>query len=112
MSLFDAFRRGNPERKAMALYKRGMGKARQKDHDGAIADYTATIDMAHAPSGVKAMALYNRALVHAAVRDPEKAIADLKEVLGMGEAPPDVISAAGGKLQKISSRMKPKQEDG
>jgi hypothetical protein len=68
--------------KAMALYKRGMAKAKQHDRQGAIDDYSAVAAM-RVPVEVRAMAIYNRALVHIAVKDDPKAIDDLNMVLGM-----------------------------
>ena len=69
--------------KALSLYKRGMVKARKKDHQGAIDDYTTTIGLPDAPADVKAMSLYNRALVHVAAGDDRKGVDDLDAVLAM-----------------------------
>ena len=70
-------------RKALSLYKRGMARARKRDRQGAINDYTTTIAMRDTPEEVKAMALYNRALAHMAAGDETKGRADLNMVLGM-----------------------------
>ena len=86
------------------LYKAGMEKARQHDHEGAIGDYTAAVEMPDVSMDVKAMALYNRALVHAATRNADKAIEDLNLVLAMREAPGNIKAAAKQKLSKILRR--------
>ena len=46
--------------KALSLYRTGMAKAEKRDYEGAIADYSAAIELAKIPADVKAMALYNR----------------------------------------------------
>lgn len=55
--------------KAMSLYRRGMAKAERHDNEGALGDYTATIEMSTAPADVKAMAFYNRAISRVAIGD-------------------------------------------
>ena len=47
--------------KAMTLYRRGMAKAKKRNHRGAIDDYSKTLGMPDTPNDVKAMVLYNRA---------------------------------------------------
>jgi hypothetical protein len=49
--------------KAVSLYKRGMAKAKNHDHQGAIDDYTEALGKPSMPVDVKAMVLSNRALV-------------------------------------------------
>ena len=90
--------------KALSLYRRGMARAKKNDHQGAIDDYTATIDMPDTPSDVKAMALYNRALVHVASGDDPKGVVDLDAVLAMDEALVNVKTMARQKLAKMGSR--------
>lgn len=90
--------------KSLALYQRGMTKSRKHDHQGAIKDYTSSIEMQDAPSDVKAMALYNRALVYSAAGNSSKATTDLDTVLGMPEAPPIIKAEAKRKLVRIQSR--------
>jgi tetratricopeptide (TPR) repeat protein len=87
--------------KALSLYRRGMARAKEQDHEGAIDDYTATIDMPHAPPDVKAMARYNRALVYAADEDNTKAINDLSMILAMAETPADIKAEARRKLERM-----------
>lgn len=91
--------------KALSLYRRGMARAKKHDHQGAIDDYTATIDMPDTPSDVKAMALYNRALVHVAAGDDRKGVDDLDAVLAMAEALANVKTMARQKLAKLESRF-------
>ena len=91
--------------KALSLYRRGMARAKQHEHRGAIDDYTATVDMPSAPSDVKAMALYNRALVHVAVGDDRKGVDDLDAVLAMDQAPANIKTVARQKLAKMESRF-------
>jgi hypothetical protein len=43
-------------RKALWNYRRGMARAKRRDHDGALANYTAAIELAGVPAEVKAMA--------------------------------------------------------
>lgn len=69
--------------KALWNYKRGMARAKRRDHEGALANYTAAIDSTDVPDGVKAMALYNRALVYVAAGDVSKSVDDLDSVLEM-----------------------------
>ncbi len=71
--------------RALSRCRRGMRKARNNDHEGAIDDYTTTIAMRNTPADVKARAQYNRALVHLATKDDPKAIEDLNLILAMKE---------------------------
>lgn len=87
--------------KALLLYRRGMVRAKKHDHQGAIDDYTATIEMPNAPSDVKAMALYNRALIYSADENKPKAIEDLKMVMATAKAPADVKTEARRKLERM-----------
>jgi tetratricopeptide (TPR) repeat protein len=90
--------------KALSLYRRGMGRANEHDHDGAIRDYTAAIEMQAVPPDVKAMTLYNRALAYAAAGDDAKASGDLQAVLALAEAPADVKTACRQKLERMRRR--------
>ena len=92
--------------KALSLYRRGMAKAKKHDHQGAIDDYTMTIDMPDTPPNVKAMVLYNRALVHVATGDFCKGADDLEAVLAMDEAPVNVKTMARQKLAKREIRSR------
>ena len=92
--------------KALSLYKRGMAKAKNHDHQGAIDDYTMTIDMPETQPNVKAMVLYNRALVHVATGDFSKGVDDLDAVMAMDEAPVSVKTKARQKLAKREIRSR------
>jgi hypothetical protein len=86
--------------RALWRYRRGMTKARRHDHQGAINDYSAAIEMPDAPPDVKAMAYYNRALARLAEDDPQAAD-DLNQVLTMKETQPSVRTEARRKLLRI-----------
>lgn len=90
--------------KALSFYKRGMEKARSHNHQGAIGDYTATIDMPRAPANMIAMALYNRALAYAAAGDKVKATADLNTILPMLGVPAQVKAEARRRLLRTERR--------
>ncbi len=90
--------------KATTMYKRGMHKAGDRDLDGAIADYTAVVDMKGAPEDVVAMALLNRALAYSRSHDDDKAAEDLARVLTMPGATKQVIDAAHEKLHRMKRR--------
>lgn len=92
--------------KVLSLYKRGMAKAKKHDHQGAIDDYTMTIDMPDTPPNVKAMVLYNRALVYVATGDFSKGVDDLDAVMAMDEAPASVKIRARQKLAKREIRSR------
>ena len=90
--------------KAVSLYKRGMAKAKNQDHQGAIQDYTAAIGMAATPADVKGMAQYNRALAYAASGNDRKAMEDIDVVLTMSEALTSVKTEARRMLVRIERR--------
>lgn len=96
--------RGTSRSKALALYKRGMLKAKEHDHGGAIKVYSAAIEMSDAPGDVTGMALYNRALSYAAAKDNHRARDDLKAVLAMKELPNNIKVAADQKLKRLARR--------
>lgn len=91
--------------KALALYRQGMTRAQHQDHQGALDDYAATIDMPHGPPDVKAMALYNRALVYAADGDDQKAMDDLNRALAMAQTPAEVRTEARRKLERMKRQV-------
>lgn len=92
--------------KALSIYRRGMGLAKERDHKGAIAEYTTAIELEDVPGDVKAMALFNRGLVHMAAGAYGKSVEDLEEVLAMDEAPENVKTMARQKIVKRESRRK------
>ncbi len=105
MSLFSWLKCLQSNRgRALSLYKRGMAKAKRRDHDGAIEDYTTTIGMQDTPPDVRAMALYNRALVYVAGGDDPKGVDDLDLVLTLDDAPLNVKTMAKQKLARIETR--------
>ena len=90
--------------KAMSLYKRGMARAKKRDHQGAIEDYTTVIGMPGTPADLMAMVLFNRALVNVAAGDDRKGADDLDAVLAMNEAFVNVKTMARRKLARMDSR--------
>ena len=106
MIIFDWFTGGfSNHGKALYLYKRGMAKAKKRDHQGALEDYTTTIGMPGTPADLLAMVLYNRALVYVAAGDERKGAADLDAVLAMNEALVNVKTMARQKLARMESRL-------
>ncbi len=98
--------------KALAAYKRGMQKAGVRNLEGAIADYTAVVDMKGAPEDVVAMALLNRALAYSRCHDDDKASVDLDRVLAMPGASKQVVDAAHEKLHRMKRRVTPSSDSG
>ena len=96
--------------KALSLYRRGKVKAKNRDRQGAIDDYTATIGVPHVPAEVKAMALFNRALVYVAGGDNGKGVDDLEAVLAMNEELGNVKTMARQKLFRMESRSEKSNE--
>ena len=90
--------------KALSLYRRGMARAEEDDHQGAIDDYTATIDMPNAPWDVKAMALYDRAVVHVAAGNHRNGVDDFGAVLAMDKALVSLKTMARQRLTRMESR--------
>ena len=94
----------------MSLYKRGMAKAKKRDHQGALEDYTTMIGMPGVSADLMAMVLYNRALVYVATGDNQKGAADLGAVLAMKETLINIKTLARMKLARIESRPDKKSE--
>ena len=90
--------------KALFLYKRGMAKATNGDHEGAIQDYTAAVEIKGIQPKVEAMARYNRALAHLTNSDHTKAVEDLLLVLDMEDRLPNIKKMAKQKLMRIDRR--------
>jgi hypothetical protein len=95
--------------KAMFLYKRGMVKAKKRDHQGAIHDYSTTLGIPGTPPDLMAMVLYNRALVYVAAGDDRKGAEDLDAVLAMNEPLVNVKTLARQKLARMESRSSKSQ---
>ena len=92
--------------KALWLYRRGMRSAREHDHQAAIDEYTAAIELDGVPVDVKAMALFNRGLVQMGAGNYGKSVEDLEKVAAMEDAPENVKTMARQKLVKRESRRK------
>ena len=99
----DRFTKGG---KAMSLYKRGMAKAKNHDHDGAIEDYTAAMGVSDASSEIKAMTLYNRALAYTAAGQNPKAADDLNKVLNAPESLINIKTMARQKLARMETKTR------
>jgi hypothetical protein len=81
-----------------------MARARKRNHQGALDDYSVTIGMPDVPTDLKAMALYNRSLVHVAVGNEATGELDLDAIIAMEGAPVNVRTMARQKLARIKSR--------
>jgi hypothetical protein len=90
--------------KALFLYKRGMAKATNGEHQSAILDYTAAVEIHGVQPKVKAMAYYNRALAHLANKNDAGAVSDLMQVLDMQDQLPHIKTMARQKLLRIDRR--------
>ena len=90
----------------MALYKRGMAKAKDHDHEGAIDDYTVTLEMPRTSAELTAMVLYNRALAYVAAGNEASGIQDLNAISKMNTAPANVKRMAKQKLVRMSLRSR------
>jgi tetratricopeptide (TPR) repeat protein len=95
------FGRWSHRQQALALYERAMAFAKNRDHDAALADYTAVIEMNSVPADIRAMALYNRSVVYSAIHDDAQAIRDLQQVLETPGAAANVRLEAKRKLVRI-----------
>ena len=105
MNLFDWISSWFSKRgMAFWLYKRGLAKAKKRDHQGAIAAYTSTIGMQVMPPDVLAMVLYHRALEFLAIGDDRKGEDDLKAVLAMDELLVNEKTMARQKLAAAKSK--------
>jgi lipoprotein NlpI len=93
--------------RAEAQYKQGLEKAKNKDLEGAIADYSAVISSKKTPADIKAMALFNRSLAYGMLGQSDSAENDLSAVVALPQAPASVVAAAKekqGRLKKRSGR--------
>jgi len=92
-----------------------MIKAKLRNRESAVADYTAVIDMPGAPADVRAMALYNRSLVYSAMHKDSKAIGDLEMLLELEGAAANVRTEARRKLVRMrrsSDRLEQRSANG
>ena len=83
-----------------------MARAEKHDHQGAIDDYNATIDMPDAPSHVKAMSLYDRALVHVAGDNDQNGVDDLDAVFARDKALVSLKAIARQRLTRMESQSR------
>ena len=90
--------------KASSLYKRGMDKAKKRDFDGAIEDYTLLIESGQAPTDIRAMAQFNRALARTSLGDFEGAKEDLDSLARSPEVPASVKAAVREKIDRMRFR--------
>jgi tetratricopeptide (TPR) repeat protein len=87
--------------KAEALFARAMEKAKNKDTQGAVDDYTAILNFPKAAPSIKAMALFNRALAYSNAGEYEAAKHDLEAVLLSTDVPSNVRAAAKAKQERM-----------
>ena len=90
--------------KAISLYRSGMAKANERDYEGAIADYSAAIEMAKIPADVRAMAIYNRALAYSAIDDEVKSVEDLSTLLDLPGVPENIRTAVQQRRERLRRR--------
>ena len=90
--------------KAISLYRSGMAKATDRDYDGAIADYSAAIEMPKIPADVRAMAIYNRALAYSAIDDEAKSVEDLSTLLDLREIYENIRTAVQQRRERLRRR--------
>ena len=90
-------------RKSLGSYRRGISKARDRQHVAAIENYTAVLGISGVPEDVKAMSLFNRALAYATADDSSGA-EDLNMVLKMPDAPTHIKTEATRKLARMQQR--------
>ena len=95
---------GSKSTTALDHYKSGIVKAENRDHNGAIQEYSTTIDHPTADESLKSMALYNRALVLHVKDQNDEAVVDLQRVIKMHGAHTKVKAAAKTKLNRILKR--------
>ena len=89
--------------KSLGIYRRGISKARRRQHVAAIENYTTVIGIPGVPEDVKAMSLFNRALAYVSV-DDSRGAEDLNRVLGMPCAPAHIKTEAIRKLARMKQR--------
>jgi tetratricopeptide (TPR) repeat protein len=90
--------------KAISLYRSGMAKANERDYEGAIADYSAAIEMPKIPADVRAMAIYNRALAYSAIDDEAKSVEDLSTLLDLPGVPENIRTAVQQRRERLRRR--------
>ena len=86
MKTLDGINRFLQRGRASWLYRRGVKKAKKRNHQGAIADYTSTIDLRVMSPDELAMVLYHRAIGFFAIGDHPRGTEDLETVLAMDKS--------------------------
>jgi hypothetical protein len=81
-----------------------MAKANERNYVGAIADYSAAIQVSDVPADVKAMATYNRALAYSSIHNDAKAADDLAAVLEMPGLSQSIKREAQERRERIRRR--------
>ncbi len=77
------------DRKADALFLRGVAYSRLGDTRAAFADYTMLLQMPDAPADQKAKALLRRGVTYSQLGDTQAALADYTTLIQMPDAPAD-----------------------
>ena len=95
-----------PRRAPFSFYHRRITKANKLNHQGAINDFTTTIEMPDTPEYMIAMALFNRALAHVSNGDNQKGKEDLDAVLEIDDAPVKVKTVTRQKLARMEARTR------
>lgn len=96
--------RSSSRDEALSRYRRGMERAEKHDHQGAIDDFTATIDMPDAPSYVKKMALHDRALLHVAAGNDRNGVDDFDAVLAIDKTLVSLKTIARRRLARMETQ--------
>lgn len=94
----------SPSGKALTLYRRGMEKANKRDHAGAVADYSAALQLSQITADLQAMVLYNRALAYSAMGEDAKAAQDLTAALQIPDVPEHVKTTIQQRRERIRRR--------
>lgn len=97
--------------KALSLYRRGMVKARRDEHQGAIDDYTASLEVRGIPTDVQGMALYNRALMYLALGKHDQGTQDLEAVLALKGSLHSIKTMARQKLFRMDARLQREESE-
>jgi hypothetical protein len=90
--------------KGETFFRRGMAKAKKRDHQGAIDDYTTSLGVRDTPADVTAKTLYNRAVAYVASGETKKGTDDLQAVLAMKEMLINVKTMSRQKLARMDAK--------
>ncbi|MFA5265113.1 MAG: AAA family ATPase, partial [Opitutaceae bacterium] len=82
-----------PER-ADAMLERGYCLGISEDHQGALADFTAVVELAGAPIDSVAQALFNRGVAKGRIDDHQGALVDFTAVVELAGAPAESVAHA------------------